>query len=83
MHLTPNMYKNINLKANAKEIITLKCFWCQICTKCYFEGKCSENHYFKMHLAPNMYKMATLKANAKEIVTFKCVIYIYHHHHIY
>ena len=27
MHLTPNMYKNITLKANAKEIVTLKCVW--------------------------------------------------------
>ena len=25
MHLTPTMYKNIPLKANVKEIITLKC----------------------------------------------------------
>ena len=33
MHLTPNMYKIIILQANAKEIITLKCPWCQICTK--------------------------------------------------
>ena len=33
MHLSPNMYKMITLKANAKEIVTWKCFWCQICTK--------------------------------------------------
>ena len=33
MHLTPNMYKNITLKVNAKEIITWKCIWHQICTK--------------------------------------------------
>ena len=25
MHVTPNMYKIITLKANAKEIVTLKC----------------------------------------------------------
>ena len=31
-----------------------------------FEGKCSENHYFKMHLTPNMYKIITLKTNAQE-----------------
>ena len=33
MHLTPNMYKIITVKANAKEIITLKCIWHHICTK--------------------------------------------------
>ena len=33
MHLTPNMYKNVTLKANAKEIVTSKCVWHQICTK--------------------------------------------------
>ena len=33
MHLTPNMYKIITLKANAQEIITFKCMWHQICTK--------------------------------------------------
>ena len=26
MHLAPHMYKTITLKANAKDIITLKCF---------------------------------------------------------
>ena len=25
MHLTPNMYKIVTLKANAKEIVTVKC----------------------------------------------------------
>ena len=35
----------------------------------YFEGKCSENCYFKMHLIPNMCKTIMLKENAKEIVT--------------
>ena len=25
MHLTPNMYKNVTLKANAQKIITVKC----------------------------------------------------------
>ena len=33
MHLAPNMYKMVTLNANAKEIITLKCIWHQICTK--------------------------------------------------
>ena len=33
MHLTPNMYKIITLKAHAKEIVTWKCVWHQICTK--------------------------------------------------
>ena len=56
MHLTPNMYKNINLKANAKEIITLKCFWYQICTKCYFEGKCSENAFGTKYVQNGYFK---------------------------
>ena len=42
----------------------------------YFEGKCSENHYFKMHVAQHMCKTVTLKANAQEIFTLKC---IWHH----
>ena len=29
----PNMYKIVTLKANAKEIVTLKCVSHQICTK--------------------------------------------------
>ena len=33
MCLTPNMYKIVSLKTNAKEIVTWKWFWCQICTK--------------------------------------------------
>ena len=40
---------------------------------CYFEGKCSENHYLKMHVAPHMYKTVTLKANAKDIITLKYI----------
>ena len=75
MHLTPNMYKNITLKANAKENafdtknVTLNV------QKHYFhfEGKCKENRYLKMHVAPHMCKTVTLKANAKEIVTLKCI----------
>ena len=68
------MYKIITLKANAKEIVTLKCIWHQIGTKSwYFEDKCSESRYFKMHLAPNMYKIGTWKANVKKIITVKCI----------
>ena len=33
MHLAPHMYKNVTLKANAKEIFTWKCIWHHICTK--------------------------------------------------
>ena len=33
MHVAPHMYKTITLKANAKDIITLKCIWHQICYK--------------------------------------------------
>ena len=39
----------------------------------YFDGKCSENRYFKMHLAPHMCKTITVKANAKEIIIWKCI----------
>ena len=37
----------------------------------YFEGKCSENHYFKMHVAPHMCKTVNLNADAQEIITVK------------
>ena len=33
MHMAPNMYKFITVKANAKKIVRWKCIWCQICTK--------------------------------------------------
>ena len=48
----------------------------------YFEGKCSENHYFKMHLTLNMYKIVTLKANAKEFVTLNAcgTTYVQNHY---
>ena len=71
MHLMPNMYKIVTLKAHAKDIVTLKCICHHICANHYFEGKCSENHYFNMHLTPNMYKIVTLEANAKKIITWK------------
>ena len=73
MHVALHVCKTITLKANAEEIITLKCIWHHICTKTLFEGKCSENHYLNMHLAPNMCKTIMLKANAKEIITLKCI----------
>ena len=38
--------------------------------KCYFAGKYSGNHYFKMHLTPNMYKIIILKANAKKSLLY-------------
>ena len=37
MHLAPHMCKTVTLKANAKEIITWKCIWHQICTKLLLE----------------------------------------------
>ena len=89
MHLTPNMYKIVTWKANVKKIVTIKCIWHQICTKCCylkmhvapkaneFEGKCKGNRYLKMHMTPNMYKIITLKANAKEIITLKCMWHKY------
>ena len=33
MHVAPHMCKTVTLQANAKEIITWKCIWHQICTK--------------------------------------------------
>ena len=61
MHLTPNMYKNVTLKANAEEIVTLKCIWHHICIKPLlsrqmlrtsllenaFDTKYVQNHYFE------------------------------------
>ena len=74
MLLTPHMYKIVTLKANAQEIHYFKmAFDTTYVQNHYFEGKCSENHYFKMHLTPHMYKIITLKANAKEIFTLKCI----------
>ena len=72
----PNMNKFVTLKANAKEIITFKCIWHQICTKLLLWSKCSENRYLKMHVAPHVFKTITLKANAKDVITLKC---IWHH----
>ena len=76
MHLTPHMYKNITLKANATEIVTWKCIWHQIHTKLLLWAKCSGNCHLKMHLTPHMYKIITLNANAKKIITWKCM---WHH----
>ena len=58
--LSPHMYKTITLKANANDIITVKC---------------KENHHLKMHLAPNMYKIVTLKANAKKIMSLENAVW--------
>ena len=33
MHVAPHMFKTITLKANAKDIMTVKCIWHQICRK--------------------------------------------------
>ena len=75
MHLTPNMYKIVTLKTNAKEIITLKCMfdtkYVQNCIT--LKANAQKIGYFKMHLTPNMYKIITLKANAQEIITLKCI----------
>ena len=65
----PNMYKIITLKANAKDIITLKCIGTTYVQNHYLPGKCSEKHDFNMHLTPNMYKIVTFQANAKKIIT--------------
>ena len=73
MHVAPHMFKTITLKANAKDIMTVKCIWTKYVQNHYFEGKCSGNHYLKMHLVPHMYKTVTLKATAQEIVTLKCM----------
>ena len=40
MHLTPNMYKNITLKANAKETLLKNAFDTNYVQNGYFEGKC-------------------------------------------
>ena len=60
MHLAPDIYKIVTLKANAQEIVTFKCIWHQICTKLLlwiqmlrksllenaFDTKYVQNHYF-------------------------------------
>ena len=41
MHVAPNMYKMVTLKANAQEIVTLKCMCdTKYVQNRYFEGKC-------------------------------------------
>ena len=73
MHLTPNMYKIVTLRQMVRKSSLSNAFDAKYVQKCYFEGKCSGNRYFKMHLTPNMYKIVTVKANAQEIITLKCV----------
>ena len=52
MHVTPNMYNIMTLKANAKEIVTVKhAFDTKYVQNCYFEGKCLENHYCKIPMS--------------------------------
>ena len=69
MLVMPNMYKTVTLKANAKEIITVKCIWHQICTKLLvqrqmlrksslenvFDTKYVKNHYFAGKCSGNGY----------------------------
>ena len=69
MHLTPNMYKIVTLKAKLWKSLLKNAFGTTYVQNHYFEGKCTGNHYFKMHLTPTMYKIITLKANAQEIMT--------------
>ena len=59
MCLTQNMYKNITLKANAKNIIPCKMHvWHRICTKTMtLKANAKEHRYLKMHLTPHMYKI--------------------------
>ena len=73
MHVAPHMFKTVTVMANAKDIMTWKCIWHQYVQNCYFEGKCSENCYFKMHVAQHMYKTVTLQATSEEIITWKCM----------
>ena len=42
------------MKANAKEIITVKCFDAKYVQNHYFAAKCKGNDYLKMCLTPNM-----------------------------
>ena len=69
MHLTPNMYKIVTLKANAQKILIENAFGTKYVQNHYFEGKCQRNHHCKMHLTLNMYKIVTLKAKAQEFIT--------------
>ena len=40
MHLAPHIYKIVTLKANTKDIVTLKCIDTKYVQNHYFEGKC-------------------------------------------
>ena len=86
-HVEPNPKKIVILICIWHHICTKPLLWRQMLRKsslknvfdttyikkCYFEGKCYENHYLKMHVAPHMCKTCTLKANAQEIITVKCI----------
>ena len=73
MHLAPNMYKFITVKANAKKIVRCKmCLTCQICTKpSLWRQMLRKSLIQNAFLTLNMHKIVTLKTNAKEIVTVK------------
>ena len=85
MCLTPNMYKIITLKANAQEIVTLKCIWHYICTKpllCRqmlrklslenaFDTKYVQKHYDEGKCSGNNYCKMHVTPNMYKIVTVK------------
>ena len=67
MHLTPNMYKIVTWKANAKKIVTWKYIWCQICTNSLLERqmlrKSSHENAFDTTYVQNRYFADKCKKN--------------------
>ena len=85
MHLAPNMYKIITLKANAKNIITWKCMWHHICAKLWiwrqklrklllenaYDTTYVQNCYFEGKCQGNCHFKMHLAPNMYKIVTLK------------
>ena len=82
MHLTPNMYKIVTLKANAKKVITLKCMvqkhTCKTITlkanakeiitlKCIWHHICTKSLLWRQMLRNHYFKMHGAKHTCKTI----------------
>ena len=86
MHVAPHMCKTVTLKAYAKEIVTLKCIWHQICTKsllwrqmlkkiitwkCIWHHICTKLLLLQTNCSGNCYFKMHLTPNIYKIITFK------------
>ena len=75
MHLTPHVYKNVTLQANAQKIITWKCMWHHICAKPLLWRQMLRKSSLKMHLTPNMYKIVTERQMFRQMLSTKLLLW--------